>query len=169
MLHGAGNSAAGVAFALRIADDFATIVLAPDSRDRTWDAVNGGFGPDVAFIDSALGHTFERCAVNARKVSIGGFSDGASYALSLGLANGDLFTHVLAFSPGFISPATPQGRPRIFVSHGTRDRILPIRSTSQIIVPQLKAAGYDVRYREFDGPHTVPDAVAREAFAWFRG
>jgi len=51
-------------------------------------------------------------------VAIQGFSDGASYALSLGLTNGDLFTHVIAFSPGFAAPAEQRGRPRIYVSHG---------------------------------------------------
>jgi phospholipase/carboxylesterase len=30
----------------------------------------------------------------------------------------------------------------------------------------LRRAGYDVRYREFDGPHTVPADVAREAVDW---
>jgi phospholipase/carboxylesterase len=30
----------------------------------------------------------------------------------------------------------------------------------------VRDAGYDVRYREFDGGHTVPPAIAREAFAW---
>jgi predicted esterase len=40
-----------------------------------------------------------------------GFSDGASYALSLGLANGDLFTHVLGFSPGFMRVPRHVGRP----------------------------------------------------------
>ena len=50
-----------------------------------------------------------------------------SYALSLGLANGDLFTHVIAFSPGFITPAPPSGRPPIFVSHGTADQVLADR------------------------------------------
>jgi hypothetical protein len=24
-----------------------------------------------------------------------------------------------------------------------------------------------VRYREFDGPHTVPESIAREALHWF--
>jgi phospholipase/carboxylesterase len=35
-------------------------------------------------------------------VALGGFSDGASYALSLDLTNGDLFASLIAFSPGFI-------------------------------------------------------------------
>ena len=45
----------------------------------------------------------------------------ASYALSLGIANGNLFSHVLAFSPGFLAPAGQTGSPRICVSHGTQD------------------------------------------------
>ena len=100
------------------------------------------------------------------RVAIGGFSDGASYALSLGLANGDLFTHVIAFSPGFITPAPPAGRPPIFVSHGTEDQVLGIDVTSRRIVPRLKSAGYTVTYREFTGPHTVPTPIAREALEW---
>jgi phospholipase/carboxylesterase len=33
----------------------------------------------------------------------------------------------------------------------------------------LRNAGYVVKYHEFDGPHTVPPAIAREAFEWFLG
>jgi predicted esterase len=100
-------------------------------------------------------------------MAVAGFSDGASYALSLGVANGDLFTHIIAFSPGFLAPASRNGQPRIFVSHGVKDGVLPIDSCSRKIVPRLKHAGYEVRYREFDGPHTVPPEVAREALDWF--
>lgn len=38
-------------------------------------------------------------AVDASRVCASGFSDGASYALTLGAANGQLFTHIAAFSP----------------------------------------------------------------------
>jgi phospholipase/carboxylesterase len=34
-------------------------------------------------------------------------------------------------------------------------------------VPQLRRDGYDVRYREFNGRHTVPAETAREAVNWF--
>jgi predicted esterase len=85
-------------------------------------------------------------AIDPARVAIGGFSDGASYALSLGLTNGDLFSHVLAFSPGFMAPAGQEGSPRIFVSHGTRDAVLPIDRCSRRIVPTLRRAGYDVAY-----------------------
>ncbi|HEV7992385.1 MAG TPA: hypothetical protein VGP25_11215 [Gemmatimonadaceae bacterium] len=128
--------------------------------------IEGGFGPDVTFIDSALAATFERCAIDPHRLAVGGFSDGASYALSIGLGNGDLFTHVLAFSPGFMAPAEQIGAPRCYVSHGTRDQVLPIDHCSRRLVPVLRDAGYDVRYREFDGPHTVPAELAREAVEW---
>jgi predicted esterase len=166
MLHGAGSSARNVRFVFPLAEELGIVVLAPDSRRSTWDGIGGLFGPDVAFIDAALRYTFQRVAVNPARVAIGGFSDGASYALSLGLANGDLFTHLIAFSPGFITPAPPSGRPPIFVSHGTADQILGIDVTSRLIVPRLRSAGYTVTYREFDGPHSVPAPIAREALEW---
>ncbi len=116
----------------------------------------GGYGPDVAFIDRALERVFDRLAVDARRLAMTGFSDGASYVLSLGLTNGDLFTHLIAFSPGFLAPATKRGKLPVFVSHGNRDGVLPIQETSPRIVPELERDDYEVRYREFDGPHTGP-------------
>ncbi len=170
MLHGAGGDAEG---ALRIvqdlADEFGMIVLAVDSRQKTWDVIVNDYGADIAFIDRALSQTFRQYAINPSQVAIGGFSDGASYALSVGITNGDLFNHILAFSPGFMAPAAQVGRPRCFVSHGQRDTVLPIDRCSRRIVPQLKRADYEVVYREFDGPHTVPGAIAQEAIAWFTG
>jgi len=170
MLHGAGgNARSGISHFLDLADEAGLVLLAPESRGRTWDVLVGGYGPDVGFVDRALGHAFDRLAVDAGKVAVVGFSDGASYALSLGLTNGDLFTRVIAFSPGVASPADRRGRPPVFVSHGTRDGVLPIERCSRRIVPRLEREGYEVRYREFDGPHTVPRSIAREALAWFVG
>jgi len=168
MLHGAGGDAQQSLRILQsIADAEGFILLAPDARGATWDVILGEYGPDVIFIDQALAWVFERYAVDPAHLAIGGFSDGASYALSLGISNGDLFTHVLAFSPGFAAPAEQHGEPHLYVSHGTRDAVLPIGSCSRRLVPRLQGAGYDVRYHEFDGPHTVPDEVAREALEWF--
>jgi len=167
-LHGAGSDArSGVSHLLNLADKAGVVLLAPESRGRTWDVLTGGYGPDVEFIDRALERIFDRISVDAGRLAVTGFSDGASYALSLGLTNGDLFTHVVAFSPGFMAPATRRGKLPVFVSHGTRDRVLPIGVTSRRVVPELERDGYEVRYREFAGPHTVPEAVTREALGWF--
>ena len=164
LLHGLRGNARDTAGLLQgLADRAGFLLLVPESRGRTWDALLGEFGPDVEFLGRALERAFRRHAVDPTHVALAGFSDGASYALSLGLANGDLFTHVIAFSPSRIVPAPPVGRPRLFVSHGTRDAVLPIDRCSRVIVPEVRRAGYDVTYREFDGPHSVPLEVAVEA------
>lgn len=170
LLHGAGGSGAGVLRRLgAVASDAGIAVLAPDSRASSWDAIRGGFGPDVTFISHALERTFETVAVNPARVSVGGFSDGASYALSLGLINGQLFSRVLAFSPGFIVEGTARDKPRFFISHGTDDPILPIERCSRPIVRSLQKRGYDVIFREFQGGHEIPTAIAREGMTWVRG
>ncbi len=164
-LHGAGGDAEGGLAPLRpLAEERGLLLLAPSSRGPTWDAVLGRYGPDVDLVDRALEAVFAAVAVDPDRIAVAGFSDGASYALGLGLANGDLFRDVVAFSPGFVPPGAPRtGRPRIFVSHGDADAVLPIDATSRRIVPRLRDAGYDVTYREFAGPHAVPPEVAREA------
>jgi phospholipase/carboxylesterase len=167
-LHGAGGDATSGLYPLRdLADEAGLILLSPASRQSTWDVIRGGYGPDVAFIDRALAAAFARCAVDPELLAVAGFSDGASYALSLGITNGDVFGHVMAFSPGFMAPADQRGEPRIFISHGMKDQVLAIDRTSRRITPQLARAGYDVQYYEFDGPHTVPSEIARQALDWF--
>jgi phospholipase/carboxylesterase len=166
-LHGAtGNGERALRRIGPVADRAGVVVLAPDSRDGTWDAIRGSFGEDVAFLDRALELVFSRLNVDPARLAIGGFSDGASYALSLGLANGDLFPRIVAGSPGFVMSAPSHGRPRVFISHGTSDPILPIDRCSRVIVPRLKSLGYDVTYREFEGRHELPDAVANESLEW---
>jgi predicted esterase len=169
MLHGAGGDAEhSMPFFQPLAEAANLLVLAPPSRAKSWDIIYyDRFGPDVAFINRALAKTFERYAIDPNHLAIGGFSDGASYALCLGLANGDLFTHVMAFSPGFMAPPQLHGKPSVFISHGTGDRILPIERCSRKIVPRLEKDNYKINYREFEGPHTVPATVINEALSWF--
>jgi phospholipase/carboxylesterase len=180
LFHGAGGS--GERFLRRIAaaaEGLRIALLAPDSRGRTWDAVLSeqtslldivtghrqvqGFGLDVAFLDRALERVFQKVAVDPTRIAVGGFSDGATYALSLGLINGDLFRRIVAFSPGFWVEGESRGHPQIYVSHGRADEILPIDRSSRRIVPELEKRGYTVTYREFDGGHEVPEGIAREA------
>jgi phospholipase/carboxylesterase len=167
VLHGAtGSGRAAIRRLERLAEDLGVILLAPDSRAYTWDIVLGRFGPDVDFVDRALASAFARCPVDPGRVAIGGFSDGASYALSLGVANGDLFSRVIAFSPGFVADVDRRGSPRLFISHGTRDDILPIEICGRRIANDSRRLGYDVRFVEFDGGHAVPAEVAETAMDW---
>ena len=169
MLHGSkGDAQSSISHFLDLADEAGLILLAPESRDpRDWDFVFPGYyGPDVEFIDRALKQTFDRLAVDAGRLAVEGFSDGASYAISIGLANGDLFTHVIAFSPGLVEQVTQRGEPSIFIAHGTRDERLPIDASSGRRVARLERDGYEVSFRKFDGGHTVPPEIAQEAVEW---
>lgn len=170
LLHGATGSASNWfgSYAAR-SDAHRFLMLAPESRSGTWDIVNGPMSVDVQFIDAALEWTFRRCAVDAARMAMAGFSDGASYALSLGLANGDLFGRVVAFSPGFFRVHVARGKPPVWISHGLGDAVLPVNGTSRMIVGQLRVAGYAVDYREFDGGHEVPAAISDGAMAWLAG
>jgi phospholipase/carboxylesterase len=167
LLHGAGHDSSELVTPMRaLADTHGLVLLAPDSRGGTWDAIRGVFFDDVQFIDRALESTFSRVRVDATRVRVMGFSDGGSYSLSLGIINGDLFTRVVAFSPGFIVQGPANGKPKMFITHGTRDAILPIEQTSRLLVPQLKGAGYDVEYYEFDGGHRVTEELLGQATKW---
>jgi predicted esterase len=170
-LHGAtGGEQQGIRRLSALADEFGFVLLSPASREGTWDAIRSAYGPDVQFIDQALAKAFSLRRADPRKIAVCGFSDGASYALGLGMSNGDLFPALMAFSPGFVPPGIQaSGKPRIFVSHGTNDNILPIESCSRRLVPEFRQAGYRVTFREFDGPHAMPPEIAREAIQWFLG
>jgi phospholipase/carboxylesterase len=171
-LHGANGSGRGhLRAVLAAADRYGVVLVAPDSRHpSSWGLIaERRFGPDVAFLDQVLDTLVDQrdLDIDTARLAIGGVSDGASYALALGLSNGDIFSTVLAFSPGSLVAPEPAGQPRIFVSHGTTDPILPIDACSRSFVPVLRQAGYDVRFHEFDGGHTVPPPVSDDAMRWW--
>lgn len=155
-----------VAAAFAWADRHGALVLAQKSIGISWDLIRGGFGPDVEATNYLLNWILRRHAVDPTHIGIAGFSDGASYALSLGLGNGDLFHDVMAFSPGFMRPGSRIGMPRIFVSHGIADPILPV-DCGRRIARQLATEGHDVHYHEFDGGHIVPGKIAETAMHRF--
>jgi predicted esterase len=166
-LHGATQSAEDMFEYLgSAADETGVAILAPNAREVTWDAITGSFGSDVDFINRALERVFDSVVIDPTRVAVGGFSDGATYAISLGLINGDLFKRVAAFSSGFVMDGAAQGKPSFFISHGTRDQILPIDRCGRRVVADLKGRGYEVTFREFDGRHEIPGDVMREGLRW---
>ena len=167
-LHGGGGHAGRWSDLHAACENRGIVLVAPDSRGRTWDRVNGAFGPDVAFIDAVLRFTFERCAIDPLRIALAGFSDGASYTLSLGPPNGDLFSHLIAWSPGFSDPEDPiVGAPRVFVSHGSDDRVLPVSMSRSAIVPMFEIDGYEVTYFEFPGRHELTTEAVDKGLNWF--
>ncbi|MFL6161092.1 MAG: alpha/beta hydrolase [Jatrophihabitantaceae bacterium] len=164
--HGAGGAAAtSLPVVSSVAARHGCLVLLPTSTARTWDLIASGWGPDVARLDAALAVVLDHFAVT--RLAFAGFSDGASYALSLGLANGELAQALLAFSPGFAAPPDRLGRPRIWITHGTEDTVLPIDRCARPVARALAKAGYELSYEEFVGPHEVrPDSVDQAVRWW---
>jgi phospholipase/carboxylesterase len=167
LLHGASGSAANWNGLLATADALDFAILAPDSRAQTWDYRTGGFGPDIRFIEDALAFAIDRVNIDPARMALGGFSDGATYGLSIGLNNGDLFKRLIGFSPSVPLELEARGKPPIFIAHGTFDNVLPVEDTRDITVPRLRGDGYVVKYEEFAGGHTVVTTVAQHAFDWW--
>ena len=160
-LHGCcGEARSGLNLWYREAARHGIILLAPDGGGA-W-----GFGDTAERIDTGLSAVFDRYAIDRRHVAIVGFSAGASYALALGLTNGDLFTHVVPHSPGGGVPSDPVGDPAIFLIHGIDDQTIPVE-VSREIAPELGRAGYRLRYEEYAAGHRPQPELMAAAVDWF--
>jgi predicted esterase len=178
LLHGAGMSASSFIEGARAeADRCGCLLLAVQSKGATWDTVRLAtrpafdgvtdvyrmFGADTDRIETALSTALGAGDADARSVLLVGFSDGASYALSLGLANQSIFRGVVAIAPGFyVEPRPTAAKQRLFIAHSPADQVLPFLRTRDDIVTPLKRAGFDLRFRQFDGGHTVLSSVLAE-------
>lgn len=169
MLHGFGGSADGMRYLQPLAEELGIALIAPESRDITWGQSAPGFDADSRYVARAFRLVTEYLDVDPDRVGLGGISDGATYAMSMGLAYGEVFTHLLIFSEGIPIPFRKQGKPKIFIGHGIKDLQMPIERTSRRFVPQLRREGYDITYREYDGGHRPPMPIVREGFEWFAG
>lgn len=169
MLHGYSGFGDEMKSTFAIAEELGVVVVAPDSREVTWGRSVPGFDPDVRYIGAAYRRATELVNIDPTRVALGGRSDGAGYALSMGLAYGDTFNHLIVIAGGMMSPLRRKGKPRIFLAHGTKDQQMPIDRTARLFRKQLKADGYDVTLVEYDGGHGTPPEVVREAFVWLVG
>ena len=152
----------------RVAARQKCLVLAPSSRSFTWTVENGPGGPDAQFVDRAIQTVFDHFAVDPRHVAASGFSDGGTYALSIGLVNGDFFSDILAFSPINYNAPNAIGTPRIFFCNGNKDPGAIFTNTTSM-ARQLKADGYDVQLYEFDGGHWMDEDGVKKAMTRFMG
>ena len=167
LLHGAGGDAGRFLGEFKaIADRRGAILLALKSAGRTWDLQprrGGGasFGRDAVNLDSALAELFAKAPVDRERVVLLGFSDGASFALSLGLANPQVFRAIVALSVGGVFPPSRLDETqRLFIAHGRRDPVLPFANIERRIVPGLERNGLEPRVRWFNGSHVMDrDAI----------
>lgn len=168
MFHGANGFPDKVApFLIDHAEREGFLLLLPQSLLPTWDIVIGGSGPDLERLEQGLGKVCSHFQIDPKHLGFAGFSDGGSYALSIGITNGDIVSHVMVFSGGFMSVFMQNGMPKILIAHGTQDEQLPIESAGRAKSQKLKSAGYDVKYVEFDGRHVIHPPVVEEAMTFF--
>jgi phospholipase/carboxylesterase len=97
-----------------------------------------------------------------------GFSNGATYALSVGTANPQLFRTVIAMSPGPAFPTRFDNGQRVFVSHGQNDNVLPYFN-ARSMVARMRVKGMPIEFVSFKGSHEIPDFVRRQALEFFLG
>ena len=177
LLHGAGHRQAEMVEHFEPeADERGIVLLAPDSRGVTWDKVldaeaplsvdspianaqSHSFGrtPDADRVEKAIGAMARILPVDRARTVLAGFSDGATFALAMGMSRDHAFAAVIAWSPGIaIRTENPARGRRVFVSHGRSDPILKFAVTCGEIVPLLKSEGAEVTFVPFDGGHDAP-------------
>lgn len=168
-LHGRGMNVEGWQAFSSYCDETGMILLAPESRDRSWDlTITGFFGVDVIFLSLAIDHVLARCNIDSSRIGLMGISDGGTYALSLGASNGDFFTHIISVAPGFFSPGRElRGSPLIWLAHGLSDEVFDEEYSHYEILPELREQEYTVQYVQFEGGHEFPPAVQEQAMDWF--
>ena len=169
LFHGAGGSSAlwNTPELITQYEANGLLVLATDSRYETWDfRVIGEYRDDVDFLQEALEYVFRVANVDPARMSIGGFSDGASEALGVGAVNAHLFSRIVAMSPGQLYVPFNRGTPGIFIAHGVEDDILPFAYTRDVIVTSLARNGYNVNFQQFTGGHMMPSNLLSQALQW---
>lgn len=174
LLHGANENERGMLLQFdnyykKTAPDPCIIMCIKSQRD-TWHLHR--LDLDSEHIDSQLRVVLKLFNVDRTRIGIGGFSDGATLALTLGQVNGDLFSHVLAFSPGqsLANPtiiAKQQKKAKIFIAHGIRDVVLPIDKCSRKIVPKLGEQRFEFLYHEFGEGHLMTQTTKERALQFF--
>jgi predicted esterase len=176
VLHGAGQRSDQMIAQFKAdADRTGMVLLAPKSAGPTWDivaqvemkALSGATNLDEAFrygrSKAAARVLAARTDLDAivktddARISLLGFSDGATFALALGPAASQPFSVVLAVAPGLVVVAArPALRRTTIVMHGRNDRALPFEVTRATIVPALRRSGLTVVFHPFDGGHEIP-------------
>jgi len=170
MFHGAGGEANRVLpHFVAHARSRRFLLLAPQSMFPTWDVVIGGHGPDLQRLDGALAVVASHFQIDPTRLAFAGFSDGGSYALSVGLTNGDVASHVIGLSAGFMNTFTQIGTPKVFLAHGRADSQLPIETSAHRHAKRLLDGGYDLTLQPFDGEHVIVPWVVARAVEFFLG
>ena len=185
LFHGAGMSARPFVDGFkREGNRCGCVLLAVQSEGPTWDLVTAAtrgvrsgsasvdrlFGADADRVERGIAELMARAPIDRARIVPIGFSDGASFALTLALFNPALFRSAIAIAPGFmLQPSLIDPVQRIFVAHGRSDRILPFAGTEANVVLPLRNAGYRLIFRPFEGGHVIDRSSLGAGIAYALG
>lgn len=171
VLHGAGGEARSFLDQFKHdADQRGVVLLSIQSSERTWaQRKPNDDEADVANIKTAIAELTAKAPIDRGRTAVMGFSDGASYALSMGMAYPGLFRTIVAFSPGYaFAPSDIDTDQRILIAHSRRDPILPAANVRDMI-KGLESAGYAPEVHWFNGGHEIDPDLKKAAFDFALG
>jgi phospholipase/carboxylesterase len=192
VFHGAGRREEMLVRALAPeAEARQALFLVPRSLHLTWDLIALGIPedagmretqppdtppsdrPDLDFLEYATSLVYERYRVDPERQGLLGYSDGATYALALGLSNPDLFRAVMAWAAGFLAvdeQHLPPGAapPHVFLEYGTHDELFPFERVAVPMRAALEERGVPLVFRvDRGGRHWPSGDFQPEALDWF--
>jgi len=171
-LHGGGGSGRDFLWTwLREARSRGYLLLAPSSQGSTWSFL----GPDVDAVRlrGLIDGLCENWNVDRSRILLTGLSDGGTYALYRGLAEGAEFA-ALAPGSGVLHPSNlsngnldrARAKP-IYLMHGARDWMFPVQ-VARLARDLLLRAGARLVYREIaDLSHAWPREENARILDWF--
>ena len=174
VLHGAGRREEKLAQAYRGepgARD--ALFLIPRSHHRTWDLIAADDRPDLDFLEWAYDLVYRRYPIDPDRQGLIGYSDGASYALSVGLSNPGIFRAVMGWAAGFFvlddaGIAERDPKPAVLLEYGTHDQLFPFERVAIPMRERLERMGYAVHFRVDEGGRHWPSGDFQpEALDWF--
>lgn len=124
------------------------------------------YGKDIKALDQSLADLFAKVAIDPAHIAVMGFSNGATYSLSVGTANPQLFKTVIAMSPGPAFPTKFDPAQRVFISHGENDDVLPYSNTRGIVA-RMRVRKMPIEFVPFKGKHEIPQDVRIRALEFF--
>ena len=149
------------------------LFLIPRSHHPTWDLIAANDRPDLDFLEWAYDLIYRRYPVDPDRQGLIGYSDGASYALSVGLSNPGVFRAVMGWAAGFLV-VDPSGisaedpKPWVLLEYGTHDQLFPFERVAIPMRERLEGMGYAVNFRVDEGGRHWPSGEFQpEALDWF--
>jgi phospholipase/carboxylesterase len=176
VLHGAGRQDELLLRAYREEPDRRqALFLVARSFHPTWDLIAGGDREDLDFLAWAWDDIYGRYPVDPARQALLGYSDGASYALAVGLSNPRHFAAVMGWAAGFLAIdtanlAADDPKPRVLLEYGTEDPLFPFDRVALPMREALERLGYPVTFRADEGGiHWPSPGFQPAALDWFLG